>query len=144
MEQIKKLSRWPKSNMVNRKESLVFCGKVWWCCFKAAVAEGQNCGEKKILYDLTRLWQSTTKLLVLRRRTVQVSMVAVVQVLPRQTLGGQVKSHRRNSPQLSLIKVLINQAEQNFSLVFGIIFLADFNSAEEGHCQNKRRSGSGK
>ena len=50
------------------------------------------------------------------------SMVAVVQVLPRQTLGGQVKSHRRNSPQLSLIKVLINQAEQNFSLVFGIIF----------------------
>lgn len=72
------------------------------------------------------------------------SMVAVVQVLPRQTLGGQVKSHRRNSPQLSLIKVLINQAEQNFSLVFGIIFLADFNSAEEGHCQNKRRSGSGK
>ena len=50
------------------------------------------------------------------------SMVAVVQVLPRQTLGGQVKSHHRNSPQLSLIKVLINQAEQNFSLVFGIIF----------------------
>ena len=48
-------------------------------------------------------------------------MVAVVQVAPRQNPW---RSNRRNShPWLSLIKVLINQAEEpNFSLVFSIIF----------------------